>query len=69
MSVVAPTFRLARPNVTREVGHAVLERRGLAAIFVVGFEHRPVVNVVVLERDEFAVGRGAKAHALLGSRA
>ena len=48
-----------------QVGHAVMERRGLAAVFVVVVEHRQVVDVVVLQRDELAVGRGAEAHALL----
>ena len=48
-----------------QVGHAVLERRRLAAVFVVVVEDRRVVDVVVLERDELAVGRGAEPHALL----
>ena len=34
-----------------EVGHAVLERSGLAAIFMMRVEHRAVVDVVVLQRD------------------
>src|SRR5262247_1439296 len=32
-----------------EIWYAVLERRGLAAIFVVGVKHRPVIDVVVLK--------------------
>ena len=51
-----------------QIRHAVLERRRLAAVFVIVVEHRRVVDVVVLERDELAVGRGAEPHALLGAR-
>ena len=45
-----------------------MERRRLAAVLVVLVEHRPVVDVVVLERDELAVGRRAEPHSLLGAR-
>ena len=68
MSAAAPMFRLARPNVDAKVGHAVLERRGFAAVFVVVVEHRPLIDVVVLERDELAFRRRAEPDALLCAR-
>ena len=52
-----------------QVGHAVMERRRFTAILVILLEHRPLIDVVVLERDEFALGCGAQPHALLRVRA
>ena len=45
-----------------------MERRRFTAVLVVIVEHRPVVNVVVLERDELAFRRGAEPHSLLRPR-
>ena len=45
-----------------------MERGRLAAIFVVNVEHRRGVHIVVLQRDELAVGRGPEPHALLSAR-
>ena len=45
-----------------------MERRRFTAILVVVIEHRPVIDVIVLERDELALGRGAEPHPLLGAR-
>ena len=45
----------------------MVERRRLAAVFVIVIEHRVVIDVVVLERDEPSVSGGAEAHTLLGA--
>src|SRR4029077_4591581 len=50
-----------------EVRHAVLERRGLAAVFVIIIEDCEIVDVIVLERDELSVRCGTEAHPLLGA--
>ena len=64
-----PDVSLCAAETHAEVGHAVLERSCLAAIFMVRVEHRAVVDIVVLHRDQLAVGRGAETNALLGARA
>src|SRR5215467_15730079 len=51
-----------------QVRHAVLKRRSLAAIFMMGVKHRPLVDVIVLQRDQFTVWRCAETDALLGAR-
>ena len=58
----------ARPKCDAQVRHAVMERRRFAAVFVVVVEHRPVIDVIVLERDELAVLCRAEAHTLLRAR-
>src|SRR5262249_32905488 len=52
-----------------EIRHAVLKRGRLTAVLVIALEHRSLVDVVVLQRDELAVLRGAEPHALLGAGA
>src|SRR5207248_2314966 len=51
-----------------QVGHAVMERRRLAAVFVVIVEHGHVIDIIVLQRYELAVARGAEANTLLSAR-
>src|SRR5207248_3336840 len=51
-----------------QIGHAVMERCGLAAVFVIVIEDRLVQNVIMLERNEFPIGRRAEPYALLGAR-
>ena len=51
-----------------QIGHAVMEGRGLAAVFVIVIENRLVQNVIMLERNEFPIGRRAEPYALLGAR-
>ena len=46
-----------------------MERRRFTAILVVIIEHRPLVNVVLHERHEFARWGGTEAHTLLGTGA
>ena len=39
-----------------------------AAVFMMSVEHRPRVDVIVLQRDELAVLHSAESQALLGAR-
>jgi len=52
-----------------QVRDTVLERRRFATILVMGIKHRPRVNVVVLQGDQFSLSRGTEAYALLRTRA
>src|SRR5262249_20680219 len=60
------SFRAAERHA--EIGHAVLKRRGLAAVFMVRFEHGPRVDVTVLQREQLAFPGGADPDALLRAR-
>src|SRR5438552_2242261 len=44
-----------------------MERRGFAAVFVIVIEDCLLADVIMLERDELAVGGCAQPHALLGA--
>src|SRR5205807_7592885 len=48
-----------------DLGNAVMERRGFTAVLVVIVDHRHVVDVVVLQREELALTRCAQADTLL----
>ena len=37
-----------------QIWHAVVERCGLAAVFMVRVQHGPLINVVVLQGQQFA---------------
>ena len=50
-----------------QIRHAVMERRRFTAILVIVVEDDAVVDVIVLERDELSLRRGAEAHPLLGA--
>ena len=71
-----PAHRSRRTNIApgasegdSKVRHAVEEGRRFTAIFVIVVEHCLMANVVVLERNEFAVRARAQSHALLRARA
>ena len=46
-----------------------MERRRFTAVLVVVIEHRPVINIIVLQRDELAFAGGAEPDSLLSVRA
>ncbi len=48
-----------------KIRHTIVVRRGLAAVFAIAIQHRPVVDIVVHERDELSFAGGAEPHALL----
>src|SRR5262245_37694381 len=60
------SLRAAERNA--QVRYAVMKRSRLAAIFMVRVEHRPLIDVIVLQRDQFALWRCADTDALLGAR-
>ena len=53
IGVGVPTLRRASAEVTRRFGHAIHERRRLAAILLVVVEHRGVVDVILPQRRQF----------------
>src|SRR5262249_9160526 len=49
-----------------QIGHAVLESSRFTTILVMGIQHRPRVDIIVLQRDQFSLPRGAETHTLSG---
>src|SRR5262245_5906269 len=60
------SLRAAEGNA--QVRYAVLIRRRLAAIFMMRVKHRALIDVIVPQRDQFALRRCADTDALLGAR-